>query len=208
MERKYVVWMEGKPLEIVEGDPGAVLREHWLVVNVHEDQEITPALAALERPEVAGVRLYSSSGLSVWDAFRARYRFVPAAGGAVDDERGRLLVIRRLGKWDLPKGKVEESEGVEEAAVREVQEECGVHGIRLIAPLTATWHTYHRKGADHLKRTDWYLMRASSLEPLTAQAEEGIEEVRWAEREELPALMRDTYPSLRPVFEAWAALRR
>ena len=52
------------------------------------------------------------------------------------------LAGERLGVWDLPKGKVEKSEDIEQAAVREVQEECGLVDVRLVAPLTSTWHTY------------------------------------------------------------------
>ena len=49
----------------------------------------------------------------------------------VEDERGRLLYVRRnhepqLGWWAWPSGFVDAGERVEEAAVREVREETGV----------------------------------------------------------------------------------
>lgn len=141
-----------------------------------------------------------------WDAFRAGHELVLAAGGVVSDEEGRLLVIRRLGKWDLPKGKVDEGEGTEAAAIREVREECGLEELRIIGPMPSTWHTYERKGRRHLKRTDWFLMQGSSREELVPQQEEDIEEARWITRGELAPIERDTYPSLLPVFEAWAGL--
>lgn len=143
-----------------------------------------------------------------WDAFRSSYKFVLAAGGVVNDEAGRLLVIRRLGKWDLPKGKVDEGEGIEAAAIREVQEECGLKQLSIIKPMPSTWHTYERKGKQHLKRTDWFLMRGSSAEGLVPQTGEDIEEVRWAAANELPGIKSDTYSSLLPVFEAWEAIGR
>ena len=130
-----------------------------------------------------------------------------AAGGVVEDERGRLLAIKRLGKWDLPKGKVEKHEAVEVGAVREVQEECGLNQVELVKPVTSTWHTYERKGKQHLKRTDWFLMRASSKEMLTAQSEEDIEEVRWLDEAGVRMMEADTYPSLLPVLRTWRALR-
>lgn len=138
-----------------------------------------------------------------WDAFRATYKFVLAAGGVVTDERGRLLVIRRLGKWDLPKGKVDEGEGTEAAALREVTEECGLRELHIGKPLPSTWHTYERKGKQYLKRTDWFQMDGSFKEALVPQEDEDIEEVRWVSREDLKAIKADTYPALLEVFAAW-----
>ncbi|MBK9177013.1 MAG: NUDIX domain-containing protein [Flavobacteriales bacterium] len=141
-----------------------------------------------------------------WEAFRADYKFVLAAGGAVTDERGRLLVIKRWGKWDLPKGKVDEGEEIEAAALREVNEECGLRTLRITEPMPSTWHTYARKGRAHLKCTHWFFMRGSSAEPLVPQHEEDIEEVKWVERAEVEAIARASYPSLRVVFDAWLAM--
>lgn len=138
-----------------------------------------------------------------WEAFRADYEFVLAAGGAVTDERGRLLVIKRLGRWDLPKGKVDGGEAIDAAAMREVNEECGLKTLRIIAPMPSSWHTYDRKGRPHLKRTDWFLMQGSSSEPLVPQHDEDIEEVKWVGRDEVEAIARASYPSLRAVFDEW-----
>lgn len=121
----------------------------------------------------------------------------------MQDERGRLLVIKRLGKWDLPKGKLDKGESIDAAALREVQEECGIDDLKIIRPLAVTWHTYERNGKDHLKRTDWFLMTASADKQLTPQIEEDIEEVRWMTNEEVDRMKGETYPSLLKVIEAW-----
>ncbi len=55
--------------------------------------------------------------------------FVRAAGGFVSAPDGRMLLILRNGRWDLPKGKVEPGETLLQAALREVQEETGIHGL-------------------------------------------------------------------------------
>ncbi len=175
-----------------------------LVLRVDHDAEVTRALATLERsPTLNGLHLFHADVEHVWEVFRECHVFVAAAGGAVTDEQGRLLVIRRMGVWDLPKGKVDTGEGLAEAAIREVREECGLDQVAITGELPSTWHTYERKGKQHLKRTDWFQMRASSAEALVPQVEEDIEEVRWAHRDELAQLKASTYPSLLPVFEAW-----
>lgn len=155
--------------------------------------------------EEGGIDVHADD-FDAWQTFYDDHVFVPAAGGLVEDEHGRLLAIKRLGKWDLPKGKVEKGEAIEVGAVREVQEECGLKEVRLVRPITSTWHTYERKGKQHLKRTDWFLMRASSKEALTAQSEEDIEEVRWLDEAGIRMMEADTYPSLLPVLKAWRSL--
>ena len=49
-----------------------------------------------------------------------------AAGGLVTNENNELLMIFRRGKWDLPKGKLDKGETIEECAIREVEEETGI----------------------------------------------------------------------------------
>ena len=60
------------------------------------------------------------------EEFKACFTILEAGGGIVFNKRGEFLVIERRGVWDLPKGKVDAGETIEEAAVREVREECGL----------------------------------------------------------------------------------
>ena len=154
-------------------------------------------------PDTKVVVLYGADPGRLDADFRSLFRYVEAAGGLVFNPRGEALFIFRRGKWDLPKGKLDAGETSAVAAVREVQEECGLRALRIVEALPCTWHTYTEKGREKLKRTDWYRMRASSTEPLVAQHEEDIDEARWATREELSAIIAGSYPSLRIVFEAW-----
>lgn len=160
------------------------------------------------RPDVEALVLHGRDVDELWADFAAGYVFVQAAGGCVTDEHQRLLAIERLGVWDLPKGKVDDGEAVDAAALREVREECGLKRVDLLRRLCGTWHTYERGGRHYLKRTDWYLMRASSAEPLTAQAEEAITAVRWMDAGAVRAMKASTYPSLRKVIAAWEEAMR
>ena len=192
-----------------QADP-RVISEHELKVRIDAQLGIAPAINVFrESAELRGMVLFGEDVDEVWDWFSANYRFVAAAGGCVTDEHLRLLAIRRLGLWDLPKGKVDTDETVEAAALREVREECGLKNVELVKRLRETWHTYERKGEQHLKRTDWYLMHASSAQELIAQQEEDISEVRWMDASGVEELKRGTYPSLLGVISAWEdAVRR
>lgn len=206
MPRIYDVYIGGRSARFVQGSTEEHGDDTRRVVEVRSDQELSALVQRLGTGEEPGPVLVVGHGFDPWQAFQRQHEFVLAAGGLVVDEQGRLLAIRRLGKWDLPKGKVERGEAVELGAVREVQEECGLKEVELVRPLMSTWHTYERKGRQHLKRTDWFLMRGSAAEVLTAQVEEDIEEVRWLDAEGLRRMEADTYPSLLPVLAAFRAM--
>ncbi|HQV50617.1 MAG: NUDIX domain-containing protein [Flavobacteriales bacterium] len=207
MVRRYTVYIENKPLVISES-PMETPVTGVLNERIYAAEELITAIKTLvDHSDVVSAHLWSPDVERVWEEFKSMYKFVVAAGGAVIDEDGRLLVIKRLGKWDLPKGKVEPGEAIEAAAIREVQEECGLKELKITAPLTSTWHTYERKGKMYLKRTDWFLMRSSSKEILTPQTDEDIEEVRWMDAAEVSQMKGVTYPSLRAVVEEWEKAR-
>ena len=209
MQRKYEIHIDGRPLLITGTAEVPAPAVNFLILRIDDPCEVWPAVKQFERrTELAGLVLHGADVPLIWKDFRSRYVFVQAAGGAVTDEQGRLLAIHRLGRWDLPKGKVEKGEDIPEAAVREVQEECGLQQVMLGEPLCHTWHTYERDGERHLKRTDWFLMQASSKEALVPQAIEDITEVRWLNATEVERMKADTYPSLFSVVEAWEAAAR
>lgn len=206
MRRKYEVWVGGKPLTIGGRPDPLDSSQQVLALRIDSPEEIAPAVAAFsERKEIQRLELFGDDVEQVWEWFMGGYRFVQAAGGCVTDERKRLLAIHRLGVWDLPKGKVDRGESAEQGALREVREECGLQRVEFVRRLCCTWHTYEREGQHCLKRTDWYLMRASGAEQLTAQNEEGITEVRWMDRKGIAELRAGTYPSLQRVINAWEA---
>lgn len=112
-----------------------------------------------------------------------------AAGGLVLNEQKEILMIFRRGKWDLPKGKLDEGETIEACAVREVMEETGLTKIDLGPLLSITYHTYFDTWLKEevIKETHWYVMQASSKEPLIPQTAEDIEIIEWVS----PAYMVD-----------------
>ena len=110
---------------------------------------------------------------------RSIFIFVEAGGGAVFNENNEVLCIYRRGVWDLPKGKLDDGERIDECALREVEEETNVSGLQLGALLLATWHIYEMKGNWYLKKTTWFKMKTAYKEQLIPQAIEQIEAVEW-----------------------------
>ena len=137
-----------------------------------------------------------------WEALDKWAKPITAAGGVVFNGSQELLVIERLGKLDLPKGKMESEETPEICAVREVEEECALSGLLLEQPLPNTYHMYPHKGAWALKTTYWYQMTVEGEPQLQPQVEEGITAVYWAGPELLRKKLNElgTYRSLLPLF--------
>lgn len=125
----------------------------------------------------------------------ADIKIIKAAGGVVKNGHGEYLFIHRLGKWDLPKGKLEEDEKVRSAAKREVEEECGVDVDYLGAKFCTTYHTYTMRGKVVLKQTNWYEMGVNKSPELTPQLEEDIDQAEWINiREGFEKIAENTYP--------------
>jgi 8-oxo-dGTP pyrophosphatase MutT (NUDIX family) len=135
-------------------------------------------------------------------AFFKKFTLVQAAGGLVHNEQKELILIHRRGKWDLPKGKLEKGEKLEECAVREVEEETGLTGVILESPLTITWHTYHEGTKFILKESHWYSMKVSGQQKLVPQAEEDILKTEWVKPAELAPYIAEAFPSIKDVLEA------
>ena len=126
---------------------------------------------------------------------------IEAAGGLVFNKDGDILMIFRNGKWDLPKGKLEIGESVEECAIREVEEECSIYGLDITEKLLETYHTYNMDGEEVLKKTYWYKMNTDFNGELMPQIEEGITKVSWVEKDHIAEKMRNSYSNISDVLD-------
>lgn len=130
-----------------------------------------------------------------------QFKLIRAAGGFVKNGKGKFLFIFRLGKWDLPKGKVDEGEKMAEAAVREVEEECGIEIDYRGMHLTTTYHLYQLKGSLVLKKTKWFEMGVNGSPKLTPQKEEDITKAAWLGSEDFDKVRKNTYPLIMDQLE-------
>jgi 8-oxo-dGTP pyrophosphatase MutT (NUDIX family) len=129
-----------------------------------------------------------------------------AAGGLVENEKGEILFMFRRGKWDLPKGKLDPGETLEECALREVEEETGVGQLELKKFLLQTLHEYEELGKVIEKKTHWFHMLTTSHQSLIPQAEEDITDLRWIAPVNFEIVLRNTYPAIVEVLRVGGLL--
>ena len=130
------------------------------------------------------------------------HKFIEAAGGLV--RRGnKFLFIKRHGLWDIPKGKLDKGESIEECAVREIEEECGLIKPVLIDHLVSTWHTYELdSGKKVIKKSYWYLLdEGENKVELVPQTNEGITEVKFFGVDEFDIVRANTFGSIHEVLD-------
>jgi 8-oxo-dGTP pyrophosphatase MutT (NUDIX family) len=164
---------------------------HTVKSMIHEMQE----------PEVhAGVFFHPDLN-ELKKAFWKKFTIIKAAGGLVQNEEKKMLMIFRRGKWDLPKGKIDDGETLEQCAVREVEEETGLTKIELLSPLLTTYHTYHEGSRFVLKESYWYNMKVSGKQNLQPQTEEDILEIKWVTTKEAEKLFPECFPSVIDVIK-------
>ena len=145
------------------------------------------------------------------EIFSPAFKSVPASGGVVI-RNNKLLFIFRNGKWDLPKGKIDQGESAEKAALREVAEECGIEGHRITKTLPSTFHIYQSPYIDSLgqwilKETHWFEMNYSGIENGSPQTIENISAIKWFAKDDMEEVLANTYESLKSEISIYKLSR-
>lgn len=139
---------------------------------------------------------------------------VTASGGVLFRENRNytnpeVLLIFRRGVWDLPKGKLESGESIEECARREVSEEVGCSYPEIHSSLNNTYHEYEEDHQLIGKTTHWFAMTLlDENEELQPEKREGIEKLEWVPAAD--ALGQVGYENLVSVikyFQEWYSAR-
>lgn len=170
------------------------LNLHTVKAMIHE----------MQLPKVhAGIFLHPDLN-ELKKSFWKKFTVIQAGGGFVINKKEEVLLIFRRGKWDLPKGKLDKGETIEQCAVREVQEETGLKNIKLLSPLTVTYHTYHEGTKFVLKESHWYTLSGDEEEKLIPQTEEQIQEIKWVPQAEVKKYYNQTYSSVIEVLKTGA----
>ena len=128
------------------------------------------------------------------------YKRIIAAGGIVKKD-DQFLFIKRQGKWDIPKGKLDKGENPELGAIREIEEECGIQNPSISAFICCTYHTYRFRDKPRLKLTYWYSLNYDGNDELKPQTDEGITKVKWFPKEKIDKIRKNTFVSILEVIE-------
>lgn len=179
-------------------DPNAIIFRPSDAFALHSLIDMFEASGSLDR-----ICIESQDEEATYRRICEEFLEVNAGGGLVSNRRGDYLLISRNGMWDLPKGHQDPGEDIETTALREVQEETGIEDLELRDLICVTDHCYLRNGKWHLKHTWWYRMACQGDgADTTPQTEEGITEIRWVSKEELPEFLQQTYPTIVDVFRS------
>ncbi|PCI07510.1 MAG: NUDIX hydrolase [Flavobacteriaceae bacterium] len=165
-----------------------------------DDVTIEAVLKTAKAKKHSEIFLFHVDLETLWKEFKWFFKIEKAAGGLVTNQNDETLFIYRLDKWDLPKGKIEKGEKKKEAAIREVEEECGISGLTIKKKLQKTYHIFQRNDREVLKITHWYAMKTDFTDDLTPQLEEDITQVVFKNLQEVNEALENTYGNISLLF--------
>jgi len=196
----YKIYFDNKPLflvrEINKELQELMHREKTVFIDDFNSHSVNAMIHKMESaPIQTGICLHENID-ALLKAFKQQLQLIVAAGGLVYNPRKEILLIHRRGKWDLPKGKLDDEEELEICAEREIKEETGLQELHLEKPLAITYHTYHQFGKHILKESHWYLFTSPGQASFLPQLEEDIDKCEWVAAEQLPSYMENTHASV------------
>lgn len=198
------IYFDDKPVFLCDEITPAINEYRQHPDSVYIDELSTAAINSLlheiNKPEFHAGIIFDQNFQKLKSDFFKHFIVIKAAGGLVKNHKGEILMIFRRGKWDLPKGKLDAGETIEECALREVEEETGLKNPELGKLLKIAFHTYVQFGKHILKETHWYSMIAKGNENLIPQTEEDITETRWVKKTDLKNYLSNTFPAIAEIL--------
>lgn len=189
----YKVFVNNKPIILTSKVEKETNFKNYLLKTVH----IGKVIKDLKNTNLESARLIDKDENKLLKNFLKLLPNVVAGGGKVYNDKGEVLFIYRNDKWDLPKGGAERRETIDQTAIREVEEETGVTGLRITKPLEMTYHIFKRNGRHKIKVTYWFEMKTNFSGELVPQEKEGITKVEWLTKEQIVVAMNNSYANIK-----------
>lgn len=187
----YKVFIDNKAIFFLQTDKLIKKKNVFKISSVKEIESL------LLKKKYNSLILTSPDMDKLFNSYFKNHEKLYTAGGIVQKNE-EFLVIKRDGIWDLPKGKIEKGESKKRAAVREIEEECGIRKPQIVSKLTSTYHTYEFKGKKVLKENTWYHLLYDGDDKLRPQEEEGISKVKWVSEKKFFSMK--SFPSIEEVI--------
>ncbi|MGY0393148.1 NUDIX hydrolase [Bizionia sp. KMM 8389] len=192
----YKVFVNDKPIILTTEVEKEAAFKNYLLKSV----SMTKVINELSKKSVKEVHLVHAKEEKLLKKFLKKLPNVVAGGGKVYNDKGEILFIYRNDKWDLPKGKAEKKETIEDTAIREVEEETGVKNLKITKPLETTYHLFKRNGKYKIKITHWFEMTTTYSDVLKPQENEGITKVSWLNETEANDALKNSYANIKLLF--------
>jgi 8-oxo-dGTP pyrophosphatase MutT (NUDIX family) len=201
MGRKYKFFIKDKSVIFTQDSRF----EHSLIPQTLSDKELEKLrfwIDCFKRMSLSENQIVDVENLDVFASqLMTQLPIIMAGGGFVLNENRQLLMIHRRGFWDLPKGKLDAGETIEQCAIREVEEECGVSDLKIESDAFHTYHLYtERNGETVIKDSVWFLMKTNHQSALVPQSEEDIEQAIWENIPVSTEKMNGAYGSIQDVI--------
>lgn len=189
----YTIYVGDKPIILTTKVEKEIDFKSFLLKSVN----IGKVIKTLNNTDLKSVHLIHHSPEKLLKNFLKLLPNVVAGGGKVYNAKNEILFIYRNDKWDLPKGKAEQKETIEETALREVEEETCVTGLKITKPLPTTYHIFKRNGKHKIKVTYWFEMKTDFEGELYPQENEGITKVEWLDAKASQKALENSYANIR-----------
>ena len=189
----YTIYVGDKPIILTSEIKKETDFKSYLLKSVN----IGKVIKKLNTSDLKSIYLVHKNEKKLLKKFLKLLPNVVAGGGKVYNTKEEILFIYRNDKWDLPKGKTEGKESIEETAIREVEEETGVKGLQIIKPLPTTYHIFKRNGKHKIKVTYWFEMKTDFEGKLSPQENEGITKVEWLDEKASQKALENSYANIK-----------
>ncbi len=193
----YKVFVNDKPLFLTN----EIFKETDFQLFLLESVDFKQLIVKIFQNKIQKAYLFYPDEKEIMKVLKTKIPVNKAGGGLVYNKNGDVLFIFRNGKWDLPKGGTEKGEDIEQTSMREVEEETGVNGLKIIKKLQKTYHIFKRNGVYKLKITHWFEMQTDFEGIPEGQIDEGIDKVEWKNPTQIQEALKNSYENIKLLFQ-------